>query len=75
MTELDVARIRAHFDFRGLFESAYDTIAAWINAPSRRCLVICRNTTGRWSAVWPASTPTATSTWSTWRPWRDTPLG
>jgi cysteine desulfurase/selenocysteine lyase len=28
-----------------LFEAAYDTIAAWINAPGRRCLVLCRNTT------------------------------
>jgi cysteine desulfurase/selenocysteine lyase len=90
MTDLDVGRIRAHFDFpregrvvtnnaastqpprelvelyrslipwyenvhRGqsaaarrttdLFEDAYDTIASWINAPNRRCLVMCRNTT------------------------------
>ncbi len=27
------------------FECAYDTIAAWINAPSRRNIVTCRNTT------------------------------
>jgi cysteine desulfurase / selenocysteine lyase len=96
MTELDVGRIRSHFDFadrgrvvtnnaastqpprelvefyreltpwyenvhRGqsaaarrtteLFEDAYDTIASWINAPSRRCLVMCRNTTEAHNAV------------------------
>ena len=28
-----------------LFEDAYDTIAGWLNAPSRRCVVTCRNTT------------------------------
>src|SRR5437764_9351623 len=27
-----------------LFEESYDTIAAWVNAPSRRCVVTCRNT-------------------------------
>jgi cysteine desulfurase / selenocysteine lyase len=89
-TELDVAAVRAHFDFprigrvvtnnaattqpprellelqqrlvrgyenvhrgqsdasRGttaLFEQAYDTIATWLNAPSRRCIATYRNTT------------------------------
>lgn len=28
-----------------LFECSYDTIAAWLNAPSRRNIVVCRNTT------------------------------
>jgi len=34
-----------------MFEDAYDTIAAWINAPSRRCLLIGRNTTEAHNAV------------------------
>ncbi|MEV6841998.1 aminotransferase class V-fold PLP-dependent enzyme [Actinoplanes sp. NPDC051411] len=34
-----------------LFEDAYDTIARWINAPSRRCLVLGRNTTEAHNAV------------------------
>lgn len=34
-----------------LFEDAYDTIATWINAPSCRCLMICRNTTEAHNAV------------------------
>ena len=28
-----------------LFEESYDTIAAWLNAPSRRCIATYRNTT------------------------------
>ena len=28
-----------------LFESSYDTVAAWLNAPSRRNVVMCRNAT------------------------------
>lgn len=95
-TELDVGRIRAHFDFvrtgrvvtnnaastqpprelidlyrhlapwyenvhRGqstasrrtteLFESSYDTIAAWLNAPGRRNIATFRNTTEAHNAV------------------------
>src|SRR5256885_14422459 len=95
-TELDVGRIRRHFDFvrtgrvvtnnaastqpprelvdlyrrlvpwyenvhRGqsrasqqttqLFESAYDTIATWLNAPSRRTIATYRNTTEAHNAV------------------------
>ena len=34
-----------------LFESAYDTIAQWINAPSRRNIAIYRNTTEAHNAV------------------------
>jgi cysteine desulfurase/selenocysteine lyase len=34
-----------------LFEDAYDTIARWINAPSRRCLILGRNTTEAHNAV------------------------
>ncbi|SNY65224.1 aminotransferase class V-fold PLP-dependent enzyme [Paractinoplanes atraurantiacus] len=94
--ELDLPRIRSHFDFvragrtvtnnaastqppRGLldlyrrlapwyenvhrgqssasrrttelFESSYDTIAAWLNAPSRRCVATFRNTTEALNAV------------------------
>jgi cysteine desulfurase/selenocysteine lyase len=95
-TDLDVQRIRSHFDFvrtgrvvtnnaastqpprelidlyrrlapwyenvhRGqstasrrtteLFESSYDTIAAWLNAPSRRSIVTFRNTTEALNAI------------------------
>jgi cysteine desulfurase / selenocysteine lyase len=95
-TELDVGRIRRHFDFVGtgrvvtnnaastqpprelldlyrslapwyesvhrgqstasrrtteLFESSYDTIAAWLNAPSRRNIATFRNTTEAHNAV------------------------
>ncbi len=28
-----------------LFEESYDTVAGWLNAPSRRSIVLCRNTT------------------------------
>src|SRR5262245_23831478 len=34
-----------------LFESSYDTIAAWLNAPSRRTIVTYRNTTEAHNAV------------------------
>jgi cysteine desulfurase/selenocysteine lyase len=34
-----------------LFESAYDTIAAWLNAPSRRTIATYRNTTEALNAV------------------------
>jgi cysteine desulfurase / selenocysteine lyase len=34
-----------------LFEGAYDTIAAWLNAPSRRTIVTYRNTTEAHNAV------------------------
>jgi cysteine desulfurase/selenocysteine lyase len=34
-----------------LFESSYDTIAAWLNAPSRRSIVTYRNTTEAHNAV------------------------
>lgn len=34
-----------------LFESSYDTIAAWLNAPSRRSIVTYRNTTEAINAV------------------------
>jgi selenocysteine lyase/cysteine desulfurase len=34
-----------------LFESAYDTIAAWLNAPSRRRIATYRNTTEALNAV------------------------
>ncbi|WP_433301542.1 aminotransferase class V-fold PLP-dependent enzyme [Actinoplanes sp. CA-030573] len=34
-----------------LFESAYDTIASWLNAPSRRCIATYRNTTEAINAV------------------------
>jgi cysteine desulfurase/selenocysteine lyase len=34
-----------------LFESSYDTIAAWLNAPSRRCIATFRNTTEALNAV------------------------
>ena len=34
-----------------LFESSYDTIAAWLNAPSRRCIATYRNTTEALNAV------------------------
>ena len=34
-----------------LFEESYDTIAAWLNAPSRRNIVIYRNTTEAINAV------------------------
>jgi cysteine desulfurase/selenocysteine lyase len=33
------------------FESSYDTIAAWLNAPSRRCIATFRNTTEALNAV------------------------
>jgi cysteine desulfurase/selenocysteine lyase len=95
-TQLDVARMRSHFDFahtgrvvtnnaatsqtprelidlyrrltpwyegvhRGQstasqritaeFETSYDTIATWLNAPSRRCIATYRNTTEAINAV------------------------
>jgi cysteine desulfurase/selenocysteine lyase len=34
-----------------LFEQAYDTIATWLNAPSRRCIATYRNTTEAINAV------------------------
>jgi cysteine desulfurase/selenocysteine lyase len=34
-----------------LFEDAYDMIASWLNAPSRRSIVTCRNTTEAHNAV------------------------
>src|SRR4051812_22823880 len=34
-----------------LFEESYDTIAAWLNAPSRRCVAAYRNTTEGINAV------------------------
>jgi cysteine desulfurase / selenocysteine lyase len=34
-----------------LFEGSYDTIAAFVNAPSRRNIVVCRNTTEALNAV------------------------
>ena len=34
-----------------LFEESYDTIAAWVNAPSRRCIATYRNTTEAINAV------------------------
>jgi cysteine desulfurase / selenocysteine lyase len=34
-----------------LFEGSFDTIAAWLNAPSRRSIVACRNTTEAHNAV------------------------
>lgn len=34
-----------------LFEQAYDTIAGWLNAPSRRSVIMCRNTTEAINAV------------------------
>jgi cysteine desulfurase/selenocysteine lyase len=34
-----------------LFESAYDTIARWLGAPSRRCISLYRNTTEAINAV------------------------
>jgi selenocysteine lyase/cysteine desulfurase len=35
----------------GLFEASYDTIAAFLNAPSRRNIILCRNTTEAINAV------------------------
>ena len=34
-----------------MFEASYDTIAAWLNAPSRRCIATYRNTTEAINAV------------------------
>ena len=34
-----------------LFEASYDTIATWLNAPSRRCIATYRNTTEAINAV------------------------
>jgi cysteine desulfurase/selenocysteine lyase len=34
-----------------LFEASYDTIAGWLNAPSRRCIATYRNTTEAHNAV------------------------
>src|SRR3954449_4688894 len=34
-----------------LFEESYDTIAAWVNAPGRRCVATYRNTTEAINAV------------------------
>src|SRR3954454_2005730 len=34
-----------------LFEQSYDTIASWLNAPSRRCIATYRNTTEAINAV------------------------
>src|SRR5215510_14088636 len=34
-----------------LFESAYDTVARWLGAPSRRCISLYRNTTEAINAV------------------------
>jgi cysteine desulfurase/selenocysteine lyase len=33
------------------FEESYDTVAAWVNAPSRRCVAMYRNTTEAVNAV------------------------
>src|SRR5262249_42806317 len=44
-------RARASREMTTLFESAYDTIAAFIGAPGRACLALYRNTTEAINAV------------------------